>query len=47
MGPDAGGSTMPNWDNKGEHDAGTVIIGDESSMAPAKQSGWFNDEDGV
>ena len=47
VGPDAGGSTMPNWDNKGEHDAGTVIIGDESSMAPAKQSGWFDDEDGV
>ena len=46
--PNAGGSTVqPGYDDKGEHDAGTVIIGDESSMAPAKQSGWFDDEDGV
>ena len=41
----AGSSTQTNWDNKGEHDVGTVMIGDGSSVAPAKKNGWFEEED--
>ena len=44
----AGGSTAPaantGWEDKGEHDMGTVFFGDPSSVAPAKE-GWFDNEE--
>ena len=43
--PNSGASTtQPNYDDKGEHDAGTVLFGDPSTVAPAKQ-GFLWDED--
>ena len=42
-----GGSTSPSntqWDDKGEHNVGTIVFGDESSVAPAK-GGWFDEEE--
>ena len=44
--PNAGGSTVqPGYDDKGEHDAGTVLFGDPSTVAPAKQGPIWDDED--
>lgn len=45
--PNAGGSTVqPGYDDKGEHDAGTVLFGDPSTVAPAKQGPiWDNDDE--
>ena len=43
--PNSGASTtQPNYDDKGEHDVGTVLFGDPSTVAPAKQ-GFLWDED--
>ncbi len=43
--PNAGGSTVnPGYDDKGEHDGGTIHFGDKNSIAPGKQ-GWFDEED--
>ena len=45
--PNAGASTTPSsteYDDKGEHDVGTVLFGDPSTVAPAKQ-GFLWDED--
>ena len=42
-----GASTSPSntqWDDKGEHNVGTIVFGDESSVAPAK-GGWFDEEE--
>ena len=42
-----GASTAPSntqWDDKGEHNVGTIVFGDESSVAPAK-GGWFDEEE--
>ena len=44
--PNAGGSIVqPGYDDKGEHDAGTVYFGDPSSVAPAKQGGFWDEEE--
>ena len=44
--PNAGGSTVqPGYDDKGEHDAGTVLFGDPSTVAPAKEGGFWDEED--
>ena len=44
--PNAGGSyTDPNYDNKGEHDAGTIFFGDKSTVAPAKQGDIWDEEE--
>ena len=44
--PNAGGSTVqPGYDDKGEHDAGTVLFGDPSTVAPAKQGPIWDNED--
>ena len=45
--PNAGGSTVqPGYDDKGEHDAGSVLFGDPSTVAPAKQGPiWDNDDE--
>ena len=43
--PNSGASTtQTNYDDKGEHDVGTVLFGDPSTVAPAKQ-GWFEEEE--
>ena len=44
--PNAGGSTVqPGYDDKGEHDVGTVLFGDPSTVAPAKEGGFWDEED--
>ena len=44
--PNAGGSTVqPGYDDKGEHDAGSVLFGDPSTVAPAKQGPIWDNED--
>ena len=45
--PNAGGSTVqPGYDDKGEHDAGSIYFGDKSTIAPAKQGPiWDNDDE--
>ena len=45
--PNASSSTVqPGYDDKGEHGVGTVFFGDPSSIAPAKQGGfWDYDEE--
>ena len=44
--PNAGGSTVqPGYDDKGEHDAGSIYFGDKSTIAPAKQGQIWEDED--
>ena len=48
--PDASSSSAPYtgnpmYDEKGEYDVGTILIGDPSTVAPAKQSGWFEEEE--
>ena len=45
--PNAGGSTVqPGYDDKGEHDAGSIYFGDKSTIAPAKQGQiWDNDDE--
>ena len=35
----AGSTTETNYDDKGEHDMGSVYFGDESTVAPAKDWG--------
>ena len=35
----AGSTTETNYDDKGEHDMGSVYFGDESTVAPAKNWG--------
>ena len=43
--PNSGASTtQTNYDDKGEHDVGTIYLGDPSTIAPAKQ-GWFEEEE--
>jgi len=43
--PDASFSSSSLYDDKGEHDVGTILIGDPSTVAPAKQGGlWEEDE---
>ena len=42
-----GASTAPSntqWDDKGEHNVGTVFFGDPSTVAPGKDA-WFDDEE--
>lgn len=44
--PNAGASaTQTNYDNKGEHDVGTVLFGDPSTVAPAKKGTLWDDDD--
>lgn len=45
--PNSGGSTVqPGYDNKGEHNVGSVLFGDPSTIAPAKYGGlWDYDEE--
>lgn len=41
--PNTSSSTMqPGYDDKGEHNVGTVFFGDPSSVAPAKQGGFWD-----
>ena len=40
-----GGSTQNGYDDKGEHDVGTVYFGDKTTVAPAKEGGLWDDED--
>ena len=44
--PDPNGSYMySGYEGKGEYDVGTVLFGDPSSVAPAKQGGFWDEED--
>ena len=42
----AGSTTETNYDDKGEHDMGSVYFGDESTVAPAKKNNslWEEEE---
>jgi hypothetical protein len=45
--PDGNYSTQPSdwsYDNKGEHDVGGVVVGDDSSIAPAKYNEFWGEE---
>nr|WP_051524326.1 hypothetical protein [Segatella maculosa] len=43
----AGSTTETNYDDKGEHDMGSVYFGDESTVAPAKKNNslWEEEEE--
>ena len=44
--PNAGGSAVqPGYDDKGEHDVGSIHFGDKNNIAPAKKGVWEDDEE--